>query len=151
MIWGTSNFHEHWYFTFNTLRPSDAYMHQQTNHHWFRKWNLAWLAANHYLNQCWNIVNLNPRTNFSEWKQISYIFIQENAFENAVWKMAVILYWPQCVDQFRSGDANIHQWTGSLLVQAMAGRLLDVKSIPNPLLIYVISWSLCNWLYYNMT
>ena len=26
-----------------------------------------------------------------------YIFIQENAFENVVWKMAAILSWPQCV------------------------------------------------------
>ena len=30
-------------------------------------------------------------------KQNSYIFIQENAFENVVWKMAAILSRPQCV------------------------------------------------------
>ena len=30
----------------------------------------------------------------------SYIFIHENAFENFVWKMAVILSRPQCFNQF---------------------------------------------------
>ena len=36
-------------------------------------------------------------TNFSEtWKRNSYIFIQENPFENVVWKMAVNLSLPQC-------------------------------------------------------
>ena len=29
--------------------------------------------------------------------QISYIFIQENAFENVVWEMVAILFQPQCV------------------------------------------------------
>ena len=28
----------------------------------------------------------------------SYIFIQENALENVVWEMSVILSWPQCVN-----------------------------------------------------
>ena len=27
------------------------------------------------------------------------MFIQENAFENFVWKMAAIWSWPQCVNQ----------------------------------------------------
>ena len=37
-------------------------------------------------------------TNVSEiLKRNSYIFIQENAFENVVWKMAAILSRPQCV------------------------------------------------------
>ena len=42
------------------------------------------------MNQCWNIVNWIPRNN-------SYIFIQENPFENVVWKMSAILSRPQCV------------------------------------------------------
>ena len=42
---------------FNSLRPSDPYMHWWTNHHWFRWWLVAWLTPTHYLNQCWNIVN----------------------------------------------------------------------------------------------
>ena len=52
----------------------------------------------HYLNQCWNIVNWNLRNNL-QWNinQNSYIFIQENAFENVVRKLAAILSLSQCV------------------------------------------------------
>ena len=69
-----------------------------TNHHWFRKWLVAWSVPSHYQNQCWNIDNWNLR-NKLQWnlKWNSYIFIQENAFENVVWKMAAILSRPQCV------------------------------------------------------
>ena len=36
-------------------------------------------------------------TNFIEiLREISYIFIEENAFENVVSKLAAILSWPQC-------------------------------------------------------
>ena len=45
----------------NSLRPSDAYMRQLLNHHWFRQWLVAWSAPSHYLNQWWNIVNSNLR------------------------------------------------------------------------------------------
>ena len=57
-------------------------------------------AASHYLNQCWNIVKWTPGNNI-QWNfdQNSYIFIQWNAFENVVWKMAAILSRPQCVDE----------------------------------------------------
>ena len=46
---------------------------------------------NHYLNQCWNIINWNLR-NKLQWNfnRNSYNFIHENAFENVVWKMAAI-------------------------------------------------------------
>ena len=52
----------------------------------------------HYLNQCSNIVNLTPR-NKLQWNfnRNSYIFIQENAFEN-VCKMVAISSQPQCVN-----------------------------------------------------
>ena len=49
--------------------------------------------------QCWNIVNWTPRNKFQwNFNWYSYIFIQENAFENVVWKMATILSRPQCVN-----------------------------------------------------
>ena len=50
------------------------------------------LAPSHYLNQCLNIVNWTLR-NKLQWNinQNSYSFIQENAFENVVWKIAAIL------------------------------------------------------------
>ena len=67
-------------------------------HHRSRKWLVAWSAPSHYLNRWWNIVNWTLR-NKVQWnrKQNSCIFIQENAFENVVWKMAAILSRPQCV------------------------------------------------------
>ena len=58
-------------------------------HHWFRLWLVAWSVPSHYLNQCWNVVNWTLRNKLQwhfDWN--SYIFIQENAFENVVWKMA---------------------------------------------------------------
>ena len=48
----------------NSLRPSDAYMRQQTNHDWFRQWLVAMPAPSHYLYQCWNIVNWTLRKKF---------------------------------------------------------------------------------------
>ena len=56
----------------------------------------AWTAQSHFLNQCWNIVDLNLR-NKLQWnlKRNSYISIQENSFENVVCEMAVILSRPQ--------------------------------------------------------
>ena len=73
---------------------------QLTDHHWFRWWLVAWLAPSHYLNQCWNIVNWTFRNKLQwnlNWNLC--IFIQENPFENVVWKMAAILSWPQCVNE----------------------------------------------------
>ena len=55
-------------------------------------------VPSHYLNKCWNIVNSTLR-NKLQWNinRNWCIFIQENAFENVVWKMAAILSQPQCV------------------------------------------------------
>ena len=52
----------------------------------------------HYLNQCWNVVNWTFRDKLQwncNWN--SNIFIEENVFENVIWKMASILSWPQFV------------------------------------------------------
>ena len=68
----------------NLLRPSDA-----------------WTVPSHYLNQWWNIVNWNLR-NKLHWNLNSYIFIQENAFQNIVCEMAAILSLPQCVNNMSS-------------------------------------------------
>ena len=45
---------------------------------WFRYWLVAWSAPSHYLNQCWNIINSNPR-NKLQWnlKWTSYILIKK--------------------------------------------------------------------------
>ena len=84
-----------------SLRPSDAYMRQPINHHWFRQWLVAWPAPSHYLNHCWSIVNWTIRDTL-QWNcyRNSNIFIQENAFENVIYEMyemASILSRPQCV------------------------------------------------------
>ena len=57
-------------------------------------------APSHYLNQFWNIVNWTLGNKFQwNFRQNTPISIQENAFENVVWKMASILSWPQCVNK----------------------------------------------------
>ena len=74
---------------FNSLRPSDAYMH--------------------YLNQCWIIVNWTLR-NKLQWSinQNSNIFIQENAFESVVCETATILSRPQCVKKIGPEQVASH-------------------------------------------
>ena len=59
------------------------------DHHCFRQWLVAWPAPSHYLNQCWNTVNWTPR-NKLQWNihLDSYIFIQENLFENIICEKA---------------------------------------------------------------
>ena len=34
-----------------------------------------------------------------------YIFIKKNTFENVIWKMSALLFWPQCVEQ-QSGTSH---------------------------------------------
>ena len=82
----------------NSLRPSDAYMRQQSSQHWFRQWIVAWSAPSHYQNQCSDIVNWSLR-NKLQWtfNHNSHIFIQDNAFENVVWKITAILPRSQCI------------------------------------------------------
>ena len=74
--------------------------------HWSRvahvcviKIDHQWSVPSHYLNQCLFIVNWNRQNKF-QWNSNlnSYIFIEENAYENVVWKKAAILSRPQCVN-----------------------------------------------------
>ena len=76
---------------FNSLRPSDACMCQQTKHHCFRQWLLDWLAPYDCQSQCWN------SGNWTIWQTSVKSYIQWNAFENAVGKMVAILSRPQCI------------------------------------------------------
>ena len=50
-------------------------MHRRSNHHWFKSLLVAWSAPSHYLNQCWRIVNWNPRNKF-KWNR------KRNAFHS---------------------------------------------------------------------
>ena len=82
----------------NLFGPSNVYMRQLSNHHWFRQWLVAWSAPSHCLNQCWNIVNWTLENKF-QWNRNrnSNILIQENAFEYVVCQMASISSLPRCV------------------------------------------------------
>ena len=52
----------------------------------------------HYLNQCWYIFNWTPRNKLQwDFNRNSYIFIQENPFENVVSKMAAICLVPNVI------------------------------------------------------
>ena len=76
-------------------------------HHCFREWLVTCLVPSHHLKQCWNIVNWNPR-NKLQWNpnRNSYIFIQENAFENGIYEMAFTLSWPQFVNSLAPGKCS---------------------------------------------
>ena len=51
----------------NSLAPSAAYMCVgELDHHWFRKWLVAWTAPSHYPKQCWHIAITPQWTYFSE-------------------------------------------------------------------------------------
>ena len=67
---------------------------------------IIWLNA--------GILLIRPlRTNFSEiLNRISYIFIQENAFEKVIWKRGAILYRPQCVNT--AAIISCGQWITAL-------------------------------------
>ena len=80
----------------------------------------AWSVPSHYLNQCCNIVNSNLK-NKLEWnlKQNSYNFIQDDTFENVVWKMASVLSWPQCV--------KVDVWAAVIFFQDFEGMAHIVK------------------------
>ena len=56
-------------------------------HHRLKKWLDDTLAPSHYLNQCWAILNWTLR-NKLQWNlsRNSSILIQENKFENVIWK-----------------------------------------------------------------
>ena len=91
------------------------------------------LAPSHYQKQWWNIVNWTLR-NKLQWNfnRNSYIFIQENAFENVVWKMAAILSRPQCVND-SEGDriqclaySSWYQWLNTLRPRQNGRRFTDV-------------------------
>ena len=109
----------------------------------------------HYLNQCSNIVNLNLR-NKLQWnlKQNSYIFIQENASENIVCRMAAILsrgdeltHWgrDKMAAVFQTTLSNAFSWMKMLyfwlnftgfpaLIQIMAWRRSGDKPLSEPMM-----------------
>ena len=92
-----------------------------------------------YLNQCWNIVNSKLRNKF-QWflKRNSSIFIQENAFENVVRKMAAILSRPQCDT---TACIYFRQPNEPSLVQIILPALERPPAVRNPRFL----WKLNSW------
>ena len=72
---------------------------------------VAWSALSHYLNQCWNIVNLTLM-NKLQWNfnRNCNIFIQENVFASVVCEMAVMLSRPQCVNWTKLSTITKATW-----------------------------------------
>ena len=85
-----------------------------------------------YLNQCWNIVNSNFKNKFQRnLKRNSYIFIQENAFENVVWERAAILPRPQSVKWLMAWRSRkkIHQEATQRIVDMMTSSIGNIFRI----------------------
>ena len=77
--------------------------------------------------KCWNIVNWTLR-NKHQWNlnRKWYIFIQENAFEHVVWKMAAILSRPLCVN-FLSKIGHCHY--NDVIMGAMASQITNLTIV----------------------
>ena len=95
-----------------SLRPSDAYMRLWTRPSVIQIMTCCLTGAKPLSDQCCDIVNWTPR-NKLQWNlnQNLYTFIQENAFENVVWKIVAILSGPQCVKlTTTSWNSNFGAW-----------------------------------------
>ena len=92
----------------------------QLGQHWFRKWLVAYLAPNHYLNQCWLIVNWTPR-NKLQWNfdQNTKFFIHESAFENLICEMATMLSRGSWVNWTKDGTVHWHIYRSPNLNELM--------------------------------
>ena len=90
---------------------------------------------NLYLNQWWNIVNWTFRNKFQwNFSPKALIFVQENVFENAVWKTAAILSWPQCVLNTLRLMWHLCNYVNNILMD-------QCKTAVTPVL---MQWSHCN-------
>ena len=101
----------------------------------------------HYLNQCWNIVDWTAR-NKLQWNvnRNSQISIQENPFENVVWKMAAILSRPQSVNSMRPGTSTKCQWPLWTLFQVVTWHRAGTKPQLNKCHI-IVNWTTRNRLW----
>ena len=108
-----------------------------------------WLAPNHYLNQCWNIVNWTLR-NKLQWKfnWNTNIFIHENTIESVVCEMAAILSRPQCVKsltlQLPGCLCNINQTFSNMYFFHLSSYMISIKQHdPSLLADHILNGYLC--------
>ena len=95
LILHASNKNRYLIISFNSSPPSASYMPQSIESALVQIMACRW-------NQCSNIVKLTFRKNQWNVKRNSYIFIQENVFENIVCEMVAILSQPQWVTSYSS-------------------------------------------------
>ena len=109
----------------------------------------------HYLNQSWNIVNWNLR-NKLEWnfQQNSYIFIQENAFENIVCEMVATLSEPQRGHISFPYELMSELW--NVCCEYFGGKKLPnyvrvfQRKKKKKISISLWAWSLAQWLWWDL-
>ena len=101
---------------FNSLRSTDAYMRQQTRP------SLVQIMA------C-RLVGAKPLPKpmlaYFQLKLKEQTSVQNNAFENVVCKIAVVLSRPQCVDVFCCGKVLVNSLTPFMITSLTWGRLYD--------------------------
>ena len=83
-------------------------MRQKVSHHWFRLW-LATCSVPAIIWPMLTSCQLDPREHISMKSYLKKKIVHENAFEDVVCKMEVILSRPQCVDAFCRifGDTDV--------------------------------------------
>ena len=111
---------------FNSLRPSDAYMRHENKPSLIRIMACRLFGASHYLNQC-GIMWIGPGEQIYEILIKYNTFIQENASENVIWKIAANLTRPHCVNNLVtiSTTTKFGKWSAELII--MRGELMSVS------------------------
>ena len=107
LIWYDTNSEQIFY------RLLSSYSKTRPMWHMYASANYAIIGSDNSLlpgwRQCWNIINRTLRNKFQwNFNQISYIFINEIAFDNVISEMTVILSSPQCVKSLT--DASGKNW-----------------------------------------
>ena len=134
----------------DSLRPNDAYLRLQANQP-VLVLTMAW-RLNHYLNQCWNIVNSNWTLRHKlQWNRNrnSYIFIK-NAFENIGWqKMRPfclglnVLLWILSLTLWAS-RATWRLWWLAMVIELLAfGVNVDIRWVCDWILTGLSHWVIC--------
>ena len=148
-----------WHWTGN--KPLQTHWGRETpicvtkqGHHWFRYWLVAWSAPSHYLNQCWIIVNWTL-SNIFQWNlnQNTTIFIEENAFENVIWKWRPFClgfsvlekYWGMVVQMGTIGWGSGLSCVRCQSISSTNDDLLSIRHIEKNLVRFVSNYDKFHW------
>ena len=96
----------------------------------------------HYLNQCWNIVNWTPGTNFNEIvienHTCSFTKMHLKMLSASADHLVAILSRPQCVNTLCPSEDIWRPSSWSSLVQVITGHLFSFKPLPD----LIVNWTL---------